>query len=350
MKWPEPAFDIASHTLPGLNCGMKAAQLVEIRRPVQISDIPEPEPREDEAVIQLNAAALNRRDYWITQGMYPGITLPCVLGSDGCGVVSATGNAVSKDWIGREVIINPGINWGQSDIHQSDEFRILGMPDDGTLAERVAVPAGLICRKPAHLSAEEAAALPLAGVTAYRALFTQGQFRPGQKVLISGIGGGVATLALQFAVAAGGEVYVSSSSSEKTGKAIAMGATGGFLYTGDHWQKKAPAMDLIIDGAGGPGYNQLLSLISPGGTIVNYGATAGPPSQVDFFKLFWKQARLIGSTMGSPMDFSAMMEFVEKHQIRPVVDRVYPLDQAGEAIERMGRAPQFGKTVVKIRP
>jgi NADPH:quinone reductase-like Zn-dependent oxidoreductase len=282
--------------------------------------------------------------------MYPGIQLPAVLGSDGAGIVTRVGDAISQDWLEREVIINPGWNWGAREEVQSDDFRILGMPDDGTFASEVRVPVACLAAKPAHHSWQEAAALPLSGVTAFRALFTQGRLQPGERVLISGVGGGVATFALQYAFAAGASVLVTSSSADKIAKAVQLGATAGFDYTVDGWHKQLlseqDAVDLIIDSAGGDGYANLLDVAAPGGRIVNYGATAGPPKKLDLFKVFWKQLHLIGSTMGSPDDFTEMLDFVNRHKIKPIVNEVFSLDEGNNAIERMKDSAQFGKLVI----
>lgn len=329
---------------------MKALVLQELKQPLQLEDRDDLAPGPGEAVIELKAAALNRRDYWITQGMYPGIQLPVVLGSDGAGVVKRLGEGVSPEWLQRELIINPGWNWGDHEAYQSHEFHILGMPDDGTFASEVRVPAKYLAAKPAHLSWQEAAALPLGGVTAYRAVFTQGRLHPGERVLISGVGGGVATFALQYALAAGANVLVTSSSAEKIARAIQLGATAGFDYRADGWHKQLVSeqgpVDLIIDSAGGDGYASLVDVAAPGGRIVNYGATAGPPKKLDLFKIFWKQLHLIGSTMGSSDDFAAMLAFVNQHKIKPIVDEVFSLADGNEAIERMENSAQFGKLVI----
>lgn len=329
---------------------MKALVFTEIKHPLQLEQREDLVPGLGEAVVALKAAALNRRDYWITQGMYPGIRLPVVLGSDGAGIVTRLGDGVSPDWLQREVIINPGWNWGDSNAAQSTDFQILGMPDNGTFADEVRVPAEYLADKPQHLSWHEAAAVPLAGVTAYRAVFTQGRLQPGERVLISGVGGGVATFALQYAIATGASVVVTSSSSEKIERAIQLGATAGFDYTADGWHKRLLSehgpVDLIIDSAGGDGYANLIDVAAPGGRVVNYGATAGPPKKLDLFKIFWKQLHLIGSTMGSPDDFSAMLAFVNQHQIKPVVDEIFSLADGNEAITRMKNSQQFGKLVI----
>lgn len=329
---------------------MKALTLRQIKTPLELEDRPELAPAADEVVVQLAAAGLNRRDYWITQGLYPGIRLPVVLGSDGAGTVIQTGSGLGNYWQGREVVINPGFDWGDRQSVQSPEFTVLGMPRDGTFATQVAVPAKQLHAKPSHLSWQEAAVLALGGTTAYRAIFSQGTLQPHETVLITGIGGGVATFALQFAVAAGAAVWVTSSSDEKIERAIELGARGGFNYTHANWAddvaRQAGAPDLIVDSAAGTNYNSLINLAAPGGRIVNYGATAGAPEKLDLFKVFWKQLRLQGSTMGSPADFTSMMQLVEQHRIRPVVDREFPLAEGNSALEQMQSSPQFGKYVL----
>lgn len=331
---------------------MKALTLKQIKAPLELEDRPALQAGAGQIVVQVKAAALNRRDYWITQGMYPGIEPPVVLGSDGAGVVSQVGNGVDASWVGQEVVINPALDWGDSQDAQAKEFSILGLPRDGTFASEVAVPASQLHAKPAQLNWQQTAALPLAGLTAYRAAFSQGGLQAGQTVLITGIGGGVATFALQFAVAAGAKVWVTSSSPEKIQRAVELGAQGGFNYKDDNWSKEcakqAGSPDLIIDSAAGAGYGALIHLAAPGGRIVNYGATAGPPEKLDLFKVFWKQIRLQGTTMGSPDDFVAMLAFVEQHGIQPVIDATFPLADGNSAIEQMKTSPQFGKYVLAI--
>ena len=199
-----------------------------------------------------------------------------------------------------------------------------------------------------------AAALPLAGLTAYRALFGRAQLRAGEKVLVSGIGGGVALFALQYAVAQGAEVWVTSSSADKIARAVALGAKGGFDYAQDGWtglvaaQVPGGLFDVIVDSAGGPGFDHLIDLTAPGGRIVFFGATRGNPAVLPMRKIFWRNISLLGTTMGSPADWRAMTDFVALHKIVPVVSDVFPLARAGEAFELMERGGQFGKIVVTM--
>jgi len=321
---------------------MKALVLKETKQPLTFDECPNPKAGSGQIIVDLKAAALNRRDFWITQGMYPGVQAPCILGSDGAGVTSS----------GEEVIICPSIDWGSDPSAQQESYRILGMPDNGTFTEQIAVAESQVATKPTHLSWAEAAALPLAGLTAYRALFTQGQLRSGQTVLITGIGGGVAAFALQFAQAAGSKVLVTSSSAEKIERAVSLGATAGANYRDDGWAKELGRghgpIDLVIDSAGGDGYNDLMEIVKPGGRIVNYGATTGPPRKLDMFKLFWKQLHLVGTTMGSPDEFGAMVKFVNEQKLKPIVDQVLPLAEGSDLVASMASSPQFGKLVLEI--
>jgi threonine dehydrogenase-like Zn-dependent dehydrogenase len=193
---------------------MRAVQLSGINQ-LSIVDLAEPLPAAGEVVVVLRAAALNHRDVWMKAGQYAGLKFPCTPGSDGAGIVVAAGDGVDGSWVGREVIINPSFDWGENEHAHGGTFSILGPPRVGTLAEKIAVPVAQLTAKPAHLAWEEAAALPLAGLTAFRAVFSRARLRPGERVLVTGIGGGVALFALQFAVGHGAEVWVTSSAAEK---------------------------------------------------------------------------------------------------------------------------------------
>lgn len=309
--------------------------------PLVYEELTDPQAQNDEVVVDLRTAAMNHRDVYIIQGLYPGIKTPIILGSDGAGMYDE-----------REVIINPAMNWGNDPRFQAPDFHILGLPKNGTFAQKVAVPANKVYDKPNHLSWEQAAALPLAGMTAYRALFTQGQCAAGQKVLISGVGGGVALFAFQFALAAGAEVYVTSGSPEKLERAKAMGATGGANYKEDNWHKTlgkmAGGFDVIIDSAGGDGFSNLLKIVKPGGRIVMYGGTRGKINGLSPQILFWKQASIIGSTMATDAEFKDMVEFVDEKKIEPVVDSVFDLSEGQKGFDRMAAGKQFGKIIFKI--
>jgi len=317
---------------------------------MDVTSVPDPRPGAGEVVVALRAAALNHRDVWIKTGQYAGLKWPCIPGSDGAGVVTATGPDVDPAWMSREVVINASFNWGTDERAQGGNFQILGLPRDGTLAERIVVPFVQLAARPAHLDWREAAALPLAGLTAYRALFSRARLQPGERVLVSGVGGGVATFALQFALAAGAEVWVTSSSADKIARAVSLGAKGGFDYTAADWPAQAAAragaFDVIVDSAGGDGFGRLVDAAASGGRIVFFGATRGDAT-LPVRKVFWRQISLLGSTMGSPADWVAMNAFVAEKRIRPIVSEVFPLARAAEAFALMERGGQFGKIVVE---
>lgn len=333
---------------------MKAVILDQLGGPEQlrVRDVPIPEPGPGQVRIRLHASALNRRDVWITLGQYPAIRLPCILGADGAGVVDQLGPEVPADCLGREVVVYPAYNWGENSRFPSPSFRVLGMPDPGTFADYLCVPASHVFAKPAHLSWEQAAAIPLAGLTSWRALMTQGEAQAGETVLVTGIGGGVAMFALQWAAALGARVFVTSGSDAKLAQARQLGAAGGVNYRESDWARRLAELtggvDVVVDGTGGPAFAGCFSVLRPGGRLVVYGATAGnPPAGLDMVRLFFRQARIIGSTMGSPAEFAAMLRFVETHRIEPVLDRVFALDDAVAAHQRLLAAEQLGKIVLR---
>ena len=301
--------------------------------------------------VKLAAAALNHRDVWMTKGLYPGVVYPVVPGSDGSGQVVEVSEG-NRDWLHREVIINPSCDWGKSEAAQAAGFTILGMPRQGTFAEEIVVPVSQLASLPSHLSMQQAAALPLAGLTAYRALFSRAKVEKGERVLITGIGGGVALFALQFALAAGAQVAVTSGSPEKLERAVALGAEAGFLYTDPAWfnqvVERFGRIHVAIDGSGGSGFLGLIDASEPGARIVNYGGTAGPLESLPMRKVFWNQLNLLGSTMGSPADFAAMTSLVTQHCIQPVVDQVVAMRDGASAFRRMDEARQFGKIVLAL--
>ncbi len=331
---------------------MKAMILEGVNQPLVLQETPDLQPGEHEVVVKLAAAALNHRDVWIQKGQYAGLKFPIILGSDGAGVVAQVGSGADQNWLGKDVIVYPGTDWGDNLRAQSRQFKILGLPENGTFAQFVKVPAQNLLGKPAHLSFAAAATLPLGGLTAFRALFTRAHLQAGERVLITGIGGGVALLVLQFALAAGAQVYVTSGADEKIARARQLGALGGVNYRVQDWDKQLRAQvdgfDVIVDSAGGEGFPKLLELALPGGRIVTYGATQGNPKSIDLRRIFWKQLDLLGSTMGTAQDFATMIQFVTDKQITPVIDQVFPLAQAEAAMQRMHAAEQFGKIVLAI--
>jgi NADPH:quinone reductase-like Zn-dependent oxidoreductase len=319
---------------------------------IEMKDVAMPSLAPGKALVKIKAVALNRRDDWIREGKYPNIKTGMVMGSDGAGIVESVHNEEHKDWVGKEVVINPNIDWGPDPDVQSLKYTILGMPVDGTFGEYIAVPVDRLHHKPFHLDLLQAAALPLGGLTAFRALFRKGELRGGQNVLISGFGGGVAQFAFLFAKAASANVYITSGSDEKLEKAMKMGAKGGYNYkkqsTYDELWKTKGGFDLIIDSAGGDQLNNYIKMLRSSGKIVFYGATNGNPSKVDFYRMFWYQLSLLGSTMGSDQEFSEMLTFVSKYQIRPLVDSIRPFSKIVESFQDVTKPNKVGKIVFQV--
>jgi NADPH:quinone reductase-like Zn-dependent oxidoreductase len=333
---------------------MKAVVLQEAGGPekIVVEEVPTPEPAAGEVRVKLSASALNRRDYWMTKGLYPGMQLPCRPGSDGAGVVDSVGSGVDDGLIGNDVVVYPAREWGDDWQAPGPTFRVLGMPDDGTFAEYICTPADTVYDKPAHLSFAQAAAIPLAGLTSWRAAVTHAEVQPGQTVLITGAGGGVATFAIHWCVSKGADVYVSSGSAEKIAAAKSLGAIDGVDYHDEECYKKlkklAGGFNAIIDSSGGDAVNAMIDALRPAGRYVFFGSTMGNPSKgLPMAKLFFKQARIQGTTMGSQAEFAAMLDWVTEHEIQPVVDQVLPLEQAQDAFQLMERFGHTGKIVLK---
>jgi zinc-binding alcohol dehydrogenase/oxidoreductase len=333
---------------------MKAIMLRELGGPEKLSyeEVPEPEPGPGETVVRLHAAALNRRDLFVTYGQYPGIDLPATPGSDGSGEVVALGDGVTGPDEGTEVLINPALYWGDDPRKPGKEYRILGVPDDGTFAQLVKVPAENVFPKPSHLLHEEAAALPLAALTAYRALVTRGEVKEGETVLVPGVGSGVATFLVQIAAALGARVFVTSGSDEKIEKAKALGAEGGVNYNAEDWSKElkgmAGSVDLSVDHVGGETFNALVSLAKPGSRIVVFGATAGPTPKAMTIRIALKHLDVLGTAMGTNEEFGAMLDLYAEHGLRPVIDETFSLEETAAALKRMEEGKGIGKIVLGI--
>jgi zinc-binding alcohol dehydrogenase/oxidoreductase len=329
---------------------MMRAVLCERQGPpeeMKVIDLPDPVAAPGEAVVRLHACGLNHRDVWIRQGLYARIRLPCVLGSDGAGVVESGDPA----WVGKRVVLSPCEKWGPDPAVQGKEFLMLGMPRQGTMAQKIALPVSMLTEMPAGMSFNDAAALATAGLTAYRALVTRGGVKGEEHVLVTGIGGGVATQAMLFAQALGAKVSVTSGSEEKLAKARALGAIAAVSYKTDGWEKELVKQagsqpTLIIDGAGGDGINLLIAAAAPAARIVFYGATRRSPGSLDMAKIFFKQIDLKGTTMGTDAEFRAMIDLAGRAKIKPVIDRVFPLEQAVEANRLLEASEQMGKILL----
>jgi NADPH:quinone reductase-like Zn-dependent oxidoreductase len=329
---------------------------------VELREVDEPEAGPGEVVVRLRAAALNHLDIWTASGEL-GIEhrFPHVLGADGAGEIEAVGSGAPRGLHpGEGVVIDPALSCGACEFCRAGEqsicttFRMLGEHVSGTFAERVVVPASNVYPIPKHLSFAEAAALATTTVTAYRMLFTRGRMRPGESVLITGIGGGLAQSLFQLARPLASAVYVTSSSDEKLERARAQGADGAVNYRRDDVGVEVRRMtgkrgvDLVVDSAGGDALEPAMRALRKGGRIVVAGATAGGRGTIDVRRLFWNQLELIGSTMGSAADFSGMLRMAAGTGLRPAIDRTFPLADGPEALGYLAAGEQTGKVVLEI--
>jgi zinc-binding alcohol dehydrogenase/oxidoreductase len=333
---------------------MKAVLFKGKDYPLTVEEVKKPIPVKDQVLIKLKYAALNHRDLWLVKEQAQHFPNGIILGSDGSGVIEDVGEDADPLLVGAEVVINPSLDWGANPIVQGDQFRILGLPDNGTFAEYIVISKKYIFEKPEHLSFEEAAAVPLSALTAYRALFSKARLRANEKVLITGVGGGAALWVLQFAVAYQARVYVTSGSGEKLAKAKSLGALAGFNYKDPEWASKAQkeaggGFDIIIDSAGGDQFSKLIELALPGGRIVNFGRTAGNITDISTRLLYWKQLSIHGTTMGTRDEFLSMLDFLESRNIKPVMDKTLKLSEINEAFQRMENGNQFGKIILEIQ-
>ncbi|KAF9729364.1 hypothetical protein PMIN06_011489 [Paraphaeosphaeria minitans] len=337
----------------------------QVYYPLEKITIPEPKPSENEVVISLTAAALNHRDLFIRQHLYPGTTFGVPLLADGVGLVSQTGSSpAAQRWNGKRVLLNPGTGWKDSPDgpEHPKGYAIMGgtkFNPVGTLADVATLDAGELEACPEHLSDEEAAALSLTGLTAWRAFFVKSaNALPGRNILVTGIGGGVALMVLLFGVAQGCNVYVSSGDQTKIDKAMKLGAKGGVSYKEEGWEKKLraslpkdrPFFDAIVDGAGGDIVAKGTKLLKAGGVISVYGMTVSPKMPF-LMTAVLSNIEVRGSTMGSRKEFADMVQFVREKKIRPIVSRsVHGMDigQLNGLFEDMKNATQFGKLVVTL--
>lgn len=321
---------------------------------LRLTDMPMPEPGPGQVRVRLHAAALNHRDLYLIAGARTPASHAFTPGSDGAGVIDAVGPDVRERTVGDEVLIFPTLHWGEREVAPGPTFDILGGSTDGTLAEYLVLPATNVYPKPAHLSWEEAAALPLSGLTAYRALMTRARLQAGETVLIHGIGGATALAALQIAVAAGARAIVTSSNDAKLERARSLGATVGINYHNEEWLsavRKATdgrGADVVFESAGEATFPGSVTVTAPGGRIVTFSTTTGGMPMLDLRELFWKQASILGTTMGSPRDFAALLDFATAHHVTPVIDRVFPLADVAAAFTRLAAGEQFGNIVLSI--
>lgn len=329
---------------------------------VSLIDSPKPQRQSGHVLVRMEVATLNRVDLYMRDSG-AGIThsLPQTMGIDGAGVVEEVDAGETALAVGQRVTLYPGVQCGRCAFCQCGEgvlcskIQYLGEHRDGTLAQWVSVPVQNAFAIPHNMSFTDAAALGVNHLTAWRMLFSKARVQAGESVLIFGIGGGVSLAALQLAKLAGLRTYVTSRSADKLARAKALGADHVINSAEQDVAKAVLAatggrgVDVVIENIGGESWGQAMKSLVRGGRLVTCGATAGDQPPADLRRIFIRQLQIMGSTLGDLHEFSALIAFAEQHQLRPVVDSVYPMEQIHAALDRLEAGEQFGKVVVTLR-
>jgi NADPH:quinone reductase-like Zn-dependent oxidoreductase len=341
---------------------MKAAVFWQHGGPevVEIADVPHPQVGPGQVLIAVRATALNHLDIWARRGL-PGLQFefPHIGGSDIAGVVEEVGDGVEGLAPGTRALVNPSLWCGSCDWCLKGEeslctsYKIIGEHVRGGFAEFAVVPATNVLPIPDDLSFEEAAAVPLVYQTAWRGLVSRGKLEAGESVLVTGASGGVSTAAIQIAKHLGATVFAVTAGPEKAARVRELGADHVFDRLESDFAKEAwkatdkRGVDMAFDSVGEAVWPDLLRALARGGRLVTYGATTGPAGQVEIRLTFWKQLQIIGTTMSSAAEFKEVMSLVFDKKLKPVIDVVWPLEDAREAHRRLEAGQQFGKLVLK---
>lgn len=325
---------------------------------VRIEELPRPAPGPGQVLLEVKAAALNHLDLWVRRGLPIETTMPHIGGSDVAGVVAEAGEGVDAGRVGERVVLNPSLWCGECEWCRRGEesmclrYRIIGEHTDGGFAEYLAVPADHVHRIPDDLPFEDAAALPVSYMTAWRALHSRARLRAGEDVLVLGASGGTAIAAVQIAIDLGARVFAVTSGTANVERLRALGATFVYDRSTEDWSKAVFAdtgkrgVDVVVENVGEATWKGSMRALAQGGRLVTYGGTTGPKVEIDLRVMFWKQLSVLGTTMASKAELEAMLDAVFTGRLRPVIDTVMPLDQAREAHERLEAGGQFGKIVL----
>ena len=332
---------------------------------LRVSDVPDaPPPATGEVRVAIRAAALNHLDLFVVQGL-PGSEhqFPHIVAADGAGVIESVGPGVLDFRPGDRVMLNPGISDYACEFCRAGEhslcvnYRLLGEHLPGTAAERITIAAHNVARIPRltpELTWAEAAAFSLVTLTAWRMLVTRAQLKSGETALVWGIGGGVSLAAMRIAKLLGARVIVTSSDDAKLAVAKQLGADITFNHQTQQVAQEVRALtkkrgvDVVVDTVGAATWDDSLRCLRRGGRLVICGATSGPQVGLDLRRLFWHHWSILGSTMGNAAEYAEIVRRLGKGELRPVVDRVYPMSEVKDAYERLAKGEQLGKVVIEV--
>ena len=332
---------------------------------LQITDVPDaPAPKPGEVRVAIRAAALNHLDLFVADGL-PGSAppFPHIVGADGAGVIESLGPGVTAVRPGDKVMMNPGISDYTCEFCRAGEhslcvsYRMLGEHLPGSIAELVTLPAHNVARVPAlspELTWADAAAFSLVTLTAWRMVVTRARLKAGETVLVWGIGGGVSLTAMRIAKLFGARVIVTSSDDAKLATAKQLGADITFNHKTQKVAQEVRALtnkrgvDVVVENVGAATWDDSLRCLCRGGRLVTCGATSGPQVGLDIRRLFWHHWSILGSTMGNAAEYAEIVQRLGKGQLRPVVDRAYPMTEVRRAYERLAKGEQLGKVVVEV--
>jgi NADPH:quinone reductase-like Zn-dependent oxidoreductase len=324
---------------------------------VRIERIPVPRPGLGEVLVQVRACAMNHLDLWVRRGIPIETTMPHIGGCDIAGVVVEAGEGVDAARVGERVVINPSLWCGhcrdclRGEESQCATFRIFGEHTDGGFTEYVTMPADHVYAIPDALTFEEAAAIPISYMTAWRAL-RRAALAPGEDVLVIGASGGTALAAVQIARMTGARVFAVTKGADKAARIKELGADEVYDRAETDWaaalyrETGKRGVDVVVENVGAATWTGSARSLARGGRLVTYGATAGPKVELDLRVVFWKQLQFIGTTMASRREFEDLLRVVFAGRIKPVVDRVMPLDEARQAHAYLEEGGQLGKVVL----
>lgn len=326
-----------------------------------VHDWPEPTaPGTGEVQVQTLCSALNHLDLWVAMGVLGSqITFPRITGADACGIVQAVGAGVDASWLGKKVILNAAVAAVESRRPAdpprllAPDFHLLGEQKNGVHCERFNAPAANIAAINDDADPAEAAAFGLTFLTAWSMMIGKAAMTPGQSVLVTGIGGGVALAALAIAKHHGCPVIVTSRHQWKLDRAKSLGADATVLDGGTDWSKEVRAwtgkrgVDLAVDSSGKATHLNCIKSLAKGGAYVTCGNTSGPDATTDLSRIFWNQLRVLGSTMGSNAEFAQIAALHRRGALRAVIDKTFESTDAPSAYARLESADQFGKVVIR---